>query len=100
MAACKLEAPGLMRKCANFILAPSTQLSVFARLSLLDRCFLHELLDTCLKAVSRPEHANDMTLQQTCEQLIDLTQLVLMLYLFYTVVVVAGQKNSDNHFQI
>ena len=44
MSACKMESPGLMRRCANLILNPLAQLSAFAKLSLLDRCFLHELL--------------------------------------------------------
>ncbi|MFH4984631.1 hypothetical protein AB6A40_011340 [Gnathostoma spinigerum] len=66
MAACKLESPGLLRKCAILLLAPQTQLSVFVRLSLLDRCFLHELLDPCLLMINRPEHLIEMTQQQTC----------------------------------
>uniref|UniRef100_A0A914ZXR2 BTB domain-containing protein n=1 Tax=Parascaris univalens TaxID=6257 RepID=A0A914ZXR2_PARUN len=67
MAACKMESPGLLRKCALLLLAPHTQLSVFVRLSLLDRCFLHDLLDPCLQMIHRPEHLIEMTFQQTYE---------------------------------
>uniref|UniRef100_A0A915MP25 BTB domain-containing protein n=1 Tax=Meloidogyne javanica TaxID=6303 RepID=A0A915MP25_MELJA len=45
MAACKLESHGLLRKCATILLSSQTQLSVFVRLSLLDRCRLQELLE-------------------------------------------------------
>ncbi|KAK6104560.1 BTB/POZ domain family protein [Brugia pahangi] len=67
MAACKMESSGLLRKCAMLLLAPYTQLSVFVRLSLLDRCFLHQLLDPCLQMLHRPEHLLEMTQQQTYE---------------------------------
>ncbi|KHN71658.1 hypothetical protein Tcan_02134, partial [Toxocara canis] len=67
MAACKMESPGLLRKCALLLLAPHTQLSVFVRLSLLDRCFLHDLLEPCLQMIHRPEHLIEMTFQQTCK---------------------------------
>ncbi|VDM80780.1 unnamed protein product, partial [Strongylus vulgaris] len=43
MSACKMESPALLKKCALMLLAQQTQLSVFVRLSLLDRCFLHEM---------------------------------------------------------
>lgn len=66
MAACKLESHGLLRKCATLLLSPHTQLSVFVRLSLLDRCRLQELLDQCLLMVQRPEHLVEMSQQQTC----------------------------------
>jgi len=65
VAACKLESPGLLRKCATILLAPSTELSVFVRLSLLDRCLLHDLLAPCLTMIQRPEHVIEMTQQQT-----------------------------------
>ncbi|VDN50592.1 unnamed protein product [Dracunculus medinensis] len=65
MAACKMESPGLLNKCAALLLAPHTQLSVFVRLSLLDRCFLHELLVPCLQMINRPEHLMEMSQQQT-----------------------------------
>uniref|UniRef100_A0A0N5A882 BTB domain-containing protein n=1 Tax=Syphacia muris TaxID=451379 RepID=A0A0N5A882_9BILA len=67
MAASKLESPGLLRKCAVMLLAPETKLSVFVRLSLLDRCFLHDLLAPCLQMVQKPELLMDMTSQQTYE---------------------------------
>ncbi|CCD62822.2 BTB domain-containing protein [Caenorhabditis elegans] len=65
MSACKMESPALLRKCANLLLSPHTQLSVFVRLSLLDRCFLHEMLPQCLQMVLRPENLIQMTQQTT-----------------------------------
>ncbi|CAI4227466.1 unnamed protein product [Auanema sp. JU1783] len=65
MSACKMESPALLRKCAMILLAPQTQLSVFVRLSLLDRCFLHEMIPACLAMVQRPEHLLQMTQQST-----------------------------------
>ncbi|KAI1730303.1 BTB/POZ domain-containing protein [Ditylenchus destructor] len=65
MAACKMESHGLLRKCAQILLMPQTQLSVFVRLSLLDRCKLQELLDQCLTMVHKPDHLIEMTQQQT-----------------------------------
>uniref|UniRef100_A0A183CDJ3 BTB domain-containing protein n=1 Tax=Globodera pallida TaxID=36090 RepID=A0A183CDJ3_GLOPA len=67
MAACKLESQGLLRKCATILLSPHTQLSVFVRLSLLDRCRLQELLAQCLQMVHRPENLVEMSQQQTYE---------------------------------
>lgn len=67
MAACKLESHGLLRKCAILLLSPLTQLSVFVRMSLLDRCRLQELLDQCMQMVHRPEHIVEMSQQQTYE---------------------------------
>uniref|UniRef100_A0A1I8BIN8 BTB domain-containing protein n=1 Tax=Meloidogyne hapla TaxID=6305 RepID=A0A1I8BIN8_MELHA len=67
MAACKLESHGLLRKCATLLLSSQTQLSVFVRLSLLDRCRLQELLEMCMQMVQRAEDIMDMTQQQTCE---------------------------------
>lgn len=69
MSACKMESPALLRKCANLLLSPHTQLSVFVRLSLLDRCFLHEMLPQCLQMVQRPENLIQMTQQTTCKWL-------------------------------
>ncbi|WKX94413.1 hypothetical protein Q1695_011572 [Nippostrongylus brasiliensis] len=65
MAACKMESPALLKKCAMMLLAQQTQLSVFVRLSLLDRCFLHEMIPQCLLMVHRPEHLIQMTQQST-----------------------------------
>uniref|UniRef100_A0A0K0EWS8 BTB domain-containing protein n=1 Tax=Strongyloides venezuelensis TaxID=75913 RepID=A0A0K0EWS8_STRVS len=65
VAACKMESPGLLKKCAQLLLSPSTKLSVFVRLSLLDRCYLHEMLSTCLKMITRAENLIEMTQQQT-----------------------------------
>ncbi|PAV56768.1 hypothetical protein WR25_05026 isoform C [Diploscapter pachys] len=65
MAACKMESAGLLKKCATLLLAPHTQLSIFVRLSLLDRCFLHEMIPACLQIVQRPEHLIQMTQQST-----------------------------------
>ncbi|KAK0396036.1 hypothetical protein QR680_001538 [Steinernema hermaphroditum] len=65
MAACKMESPGLLQKCASILLAPQTQLSVFVRLSLLDRCYLHEMLEQCLRMIHRPEQMLEMSQQQT-----------------------------------
>ncbi|CAI2347296.1 unnamed protein product [Caenorhabditis sp. 36 PRJEB53466] len=65
MSACKMESPALLRKCANLLLSPHTQLSVFVRLSLLDRCFLHEMLPQCLQMVVKPENLIQMTQQTT-----------------------------------
>ncbi|KAK5968826.1 BTB/POZ domain and BTB/POZ fold domain and BTB/POZ domain-containing protein, partial [Trichostrongylus colubriformis] len=65
MAACKMESPALLKKCALMLLAQQTQLSVFVRLSLLDRCFLHEMIPQCLLMVHRPEHLIQMTQQST-----------------------------------
>ena len=83
MSACKMESPALLRKCASILLNPHTQvvllprllsyhlqLSVFVRLSLLDRCFLHEMVPACLQMVQRPEHLLQMTQQSTCESLL------------------------------
>ncbi|TMS35730.1 hypothetical protein L596_003064 [Steinernema carpocapsae] len=67
MAACKMESPGLLQKCASILLAPHTQLSVFVRLSLLDRCYLHEMLEQCLRMIHRPEQLLEMSQQQTYE---------------------------------
>jgi len=66
MAACKLESHGLLRKCATILLSSQTQLSVFVRLSLLDRCRLQELLEQCMQMVQRAEDITEMTQQQTC----------------------------------
>ncbi|CAJ0959659.1 unnamed protein product, partial [Mesorhabditis belari] len=65
MAGCRMESPALLRKCAHILLQPQTQLSVFVRLSLLDRCFLHEMIPACLSMVQRPEHLIQMTQQST-----------------------------------
>ncbi|CAD5227706.1 unnamed protein product [Bursaphelenchus okinawaensis] len=65
MAACKMESQGLLRKCAQLLLNPQTQLSVFVRLSLLDRCKLQDLLAQCLTMVNRPEDIVEMSQQQT-----------------------------------
>ncbi|CAJ0564177.1 unnamed protein product, partial [Mesorhabditis spiculigera] len=51
MAGCRMESPALLRKCAHILLQPQIQLSVFVRLSLLDRCFLHEMIPACLSMV-------------------------------------------------
>nr|CAD2172343.1 unnamed protein product [Meloidogyne enterolobii] len=67
MAACKLESHGLLRKCATILLSSQTQLSVFVRLSLLDRCRLQELLEQCMQMVQRAEDIMEMTQQQTYE---------------------------------
>ncbi|KAL3072625.1 hypothetical protein niasHS_017599 [Heterodera schachtii] len=67
MAACKLESHGLLRKCASLLLSPHTQLSVFVRLSLLDRCRLQQLLAQCLLMVHRAENIVEMSQQQTYE---------------------------------
>lgn len=66
MSACKMESQGLLRKCAQILLTPQTHLSVFVRLSLLDRCNLQDLLPECLSMVMRPEDIIEMTQQQTC----------------------------------
>ncbi|KAF8363995.1 hypothetical protein PRIPAC_90918, partial [Pristionchus pacificus] len=65
MSAVKMESPGLLKKCSAILLSPQTHLSVFVRLSLLDRCFLHEMLPQCLQMVQRPEHLIQMTQQTT-----------------------------------
>ncbi|KAI6205247.1 hypothetical protein M3Y94_00771000 [Aphelenchoides besseyi] len=65
MAACKMESQGLLRKCAQILLTPQTHLSVFVRLSLLDRCKLQDLLTECLQMVHKPEDVVEMTQQQT-----------------------------------
>lgn len=70
MAACKMESQGLLRKCAQILLTPQTHLSVFVRLSLLDRCNLQDLLPECLAMVMKPEDIIEMTQQQTCESFI------------------------------
>lgn len=49
-ASCKLEAPGLIRRCVAFLLSPISTLDVFEKVTLLDRCFLHELLEPCLRS--------------------------------------------------
>jgi hypothetical protein len=67
IAACKMESYGLLRKCAQMLLSSTTQLSVFVRLSLLDRCKMFDLLDQCLQMVQRPEHIMEMSQQQTYE---------------------------------
>lgn len=67
IAACKMESHGLLRKCAQMLLSSTTQLSVFVRLSLLDRCKMFDLLDQCLQMVQRPEHIMEMSQQQTCK---------------------------------
>jgi hypothetical protein len=67
MSACKMESQGLLRKCAQILLTPQTHLSVFVRLSLLDRCNLQDLLPECLSMVTRPEDIIEMTQQQTCK---------------------------------
>uniref|UniRef100_A0A7E4ZY96 BTB domain-containing protein n=1 Tax=Panagrellus redivivus TaxID=6233 RepID=A0A7E4ZY96_PANRE len=67
IAACKMESHGLLRKCAQMLLSPFTQLSVFVRLSLLDRCKMFDLLDKCLLMVQKPEHIMEMSQQQTYE---------------------------------
>lgn len=61
-----MESQGLLRKCAQILLTPQTHLSVFVRLSLLDRCNLQDLLPECLSMVMRPEDIIEMTQQQTC----------------------------------
>ena len=67
VAACKMESHGLLKKCAQMLLSPQTQLSVFVRLSLLDRCKMYDLLDQCLMMVQKPEHVMEMSQQQTCK---------------------------------
>ncbi|KAI6221428.1 BTB/POZ-like domain and BTB/POZ fold domain and BTB/POZ domain-containing protein [Aphelenchoides fujianensis] len=65
MAACKMESQGLLRKCAQILLTPQTHLSVFVRLSLLDRCKLQDLLTECLQMIDKPEQIIEMSQQQT-----------------------------------
>ena len=67
VAACKMESHRLLKKCAQMLLSPQTQLSVFVRLSLLDRCKMYDMLDQCLMMVQKPEHVMEMSQQQTCE---------------------------------
>uniref|UniRef100_A0AC35U5S0 BTB/POZ domain-containing protein n=1 Tax=Rhabditophanes sp. KR3021 TaxID=114890 RepID=A0AC35U5S0_9BILA len=78
VAACKMESPGLLKKCAQLLLSPATKLSVFVRLSLLDRCYLHEMLNTCLKMITRPENLIEMTQQQTYDCLSTKARAALM----------------------
>lgn len=50
-AACKLESPGMVRKCSEFMLIQSKLSDIYDIFALFDRCYLHELLEPCLRRI-------------------------------------------------
>lgn len=67
-ASCKLESIGMIRLCAEHLLFNCEEIKTFEKISLLDRCYLHELiepalwdvmdLDTVLSLTKHPSYAS------------------------------------------